>query len=418
MNYQPRHFQDLPEPESIDRSLSPLMFPADLHAVEIAGGVYWIGAGSSAGWVVTSEGVVLIDSGMGRREVFEELERTAGDAPIRYMVYTHGHEDHILLEDRFAQVAPDAQVIAHGFVPERLRKYEELRPHINRINSVQFHLPMPVSERAYKYPDILYWDSYSFELGGRKFELFHGRGETDDATVVYLPDDGVVFAGDFLISALPNLGNPYKVPRYCRGWIETLERILALNPAAVAPGHGVGLLRGEQEIQAGVGDTVRALRFLHDEVVRRLNEGQELEQMVAEVRLPPELEESPHLRQTYSRVEFAVMAIHRSYTGWFDSDPSDLLPLPRQAIAHELRTLIGDDKAIISRAEALWSEGRRQEAIELVQIILRDVPDHVEARQTRLRWMETLLQDDRCVMSRGAWHSFADQDRAFLAENV
>ena len=418
MNYQPRHFQDLPEPESIDRSLSPLMFPADLHAVEIAGGVYWIGAGSSAGWVVTSEGVVLIDSGMGRREVFEELERTAGDAPIRYMVYTHGHEDHILLEDRFAQVAPDAQVIAHGFVPERLRKYEELRPHINRINSVQFHLPMPVSERAYKYPDILYWDSYSFELGGRKFELFHGRGETDDATVVYLPDDGVVFAGDFLISALPNLGNPYKVPRYCRGWIETLERILALNPAAVAPGHGVGLLRGEQEIQAGVGDTVRALRFLHDEVVRRLNEGQQLEQMVAEVRLPSELEESPHLRQTYSRVEFAVMAIHRSYTGWFDSDPSDLLPLPRQAIAHELRTLIGDDKAIISRAEALWSEGRRQEAIELVQIILRDVPDHVEARQTRLRWMETLLQDDRCVMSRGAWHSFADQDRAFLAENV
>ena len=92
--------------------------------------------------------------------------------------------------------------------------------------------------------------------------------------------------------------------------------------------------------------------------------------------------------------------------------------MPRRAIAHELRTLIGDDKAIISRAEALWSEGRRQEAIELVQIILRDVPDHVEARQTRLRWMETLLQDDRCVMSRGAWHSFADQDRAFLAENV
>lgn len=418
MNEQPRHFQDLPEPESIDRRRSPLMFPVDLRAVEVAEGVHWIAAGSCAGWVTTPEGVVLIDSGLGRREVFEELRRTAGDAPIRYVIYTHGHEDHVLLAERFAQLAPDGQVIAHGFVPERLRKYEELRTHTNRINSIQFHLPMPVQERDYKYPDIVYWDTYSFELGGRRFELFHGRGETDDATVVHLPDDGVVFAGDFLISALPNLGNPYKVPRYCRGWIETLERILSLQPQVVAPGHGVGLLSGEREVQAGLGDTVRALRFLHDEVLRRLNEGQQLEQMVAEVRLPPQLEESPYLRQTYSRVEFAVIAIHRAYAGWFDGDPSDLFPLPRRAIAHELRQLIGDDGAIISRAEALWSEGRRQEAVELVQIVLRDAPDHTQARRTRLRWMEALLQDDRCVMSRGAWHHFADQDRGFLAKHA
>lgn len=416
MDYQPRHFQDLAEPESIDRRRSPLMFPADMRALEIGRGIHWIAAGSCAGWVITPEGVVLIDSGLGRPEVYEELRRTAGDAPVRYVIYTHGHEDHILLANRFAELAPNGQVIAHGNVPERLRKYEQLRPHIARTNSVQFHLPIPPLERAYKYPDIIYWDTYAFELGGRRFELFHGRGETDDATVVYLPEDGVVFAGDFLISALPNLGNPYKVPRYCTGWIETLERILALNPTAVAPGHGTSLLKDEQEIQAAMGATARALRFLHDEVVRRLNEGQPLEQMVAEVRLPPELEESPALRQTYSRVEFALMAIHRSYTGWYDGDPSDLFPLPRRAIARELRQLIGDDASIMKRAEALWPDGQRHAALELVQIILRDAPDHAAARALRLRFMEALLQDDRCVMSRGAWHHFADEDRAFLSE--
>ncbi len=417
MIYQPRHFQDLPEPEAIQQR-SPLMFPIDLRAVEIADGVHWIAAGSCAGWVKTPEGAVLIDSGMGRREVYDEFQRTAGDTPIRYVIYTHGHEDHVLLAQRFQDLAPDGQVIAHGYLPERLRKYEDLRSHITRTNRVQFHLPIPDIERVYKYPDIVYWDTYAFELGGRRFELFHGRGETDDATVVHLPDEGVVFSGDFLISALSNLGNPYKVPRHCRGWIETLERILALRPQAVAPGHGTGLLSGERDIQAGVGDTVRGLRYLHDEVVRRLNEGQPLEQMVAEIRLPRELEDSPYLAQTYSRVEFAVVAIHRNYTGWFDDDPSDVFPLPRRAVARELRQLIGDDGALLGRAETLWEDGAHQEAIELVQIVLRDAPQDAQARRLRLRFMEALLQDDRCVMSRGAWHHFADQDRAFLSERT
>ena len=56
MQYQPRHFQGLPEPESIRRA-SPLMFPSDLNAVEIGDGVNWIAAGSCAGWVKTADGV-------------------------------------------------------------------------------------------------------------------------------------------------------------------------------------------------------------------------------------------------------------------------------------------------------------------------------------------------------------------------
>lgn len=416
MQYQPRHFRDLPAPERVDRSQQVLTFPASQRAIEVAAGVYWFAAGSCAGWVTTPEGVALIDSGLNRPVVAEELRRTAGDAPVRYVVYTHGHEDHVLLMQRYQEIAPGAQVIAHAFVPERLRKYEELRPFITRVNTLQFHLPLRTDiERAYKEPDVTYWDRHAFALGGRRFELFHGRGETDDATVVHLPDEGVVFAGDFLISALPNLGNPYKVPRYPRGWIEALERVLALRPRVVLPGHGRQLLQGD-EIEAGLGDAVRGLRFLHDEVVRRLNEGQTLDRMVAEIRLPPDLEDSPHLRQTYSRVEFAVIAIHRAYAGWFDGDPSDLFPLPRRALARELRQLIGDDARILARAQALWSEGRRQEAVELAQLVLRDAPDHAQARRLRLRFMEELLAEDRCVMSRGAWHYFADQDRAFLAE--
>ena len=57
-------------------------------------------------------------------------------------------------------------------------------------------------------------------------------------------------------------------------------------------------------------------------------------------------------------------------------------------------------------------------AVELVQIVLRDDASHAEAHRLRLRFMEELVRDDRCVMSRGAWHHFATEDRTALGETA
>ncbi len=416
MDYQPKHFQQLPDPDSL-RGQGGLHFPREQTAREIGPGVWWLGAGSCVGWIETDDGVVVIDAGFNRREVIDELRRTSAK-PVTHVIYTHGHEDHVFTEARFAELAsPATRVIAHGYVPERLSKYEMLRDHIARTNATQFHARTEALRREvrYRYPDLVYWDATTLDAGGRRIELFHGRGETDDATVVHVPDAGVVFAGDFLISSFPNLGNPYKVPRYCRGWYETLERIRSLIPRVVAPGHGLALVEGAEAVRC-LDDTIAALRYLHDEVVRRLNEGQPLERMVAEVRLPAALEDSPYLRQVYSRAEFAVMEIQRGYTGWYDGEPVDLFPTPRLTLASHLRELIGDDGAILARSRMLWDRGERAAALELLQILLRAAPDHAAARAQRLAYMEALLAEDKCLMSRGVWHHFADLDRTFVQE--
>jgi glyoxylase-like metal-dependent hydrolase (beta-lactamase superfamily II) len=414
VNYQPAHFKRLPDPATLRGIGESLHFAADFKPVEVAPGVHWMAAGSNSAWIDTPEGVVMVDAGFNRPDVVAAMRSTT-NKPVRYVVYTHGHEDHVFNEARFAEISTaETQVVAHALVPERLSKYEILQPHIRRTNRVQFHLPPQAEVRdvKYRYPDVTYWDAMAL-TPGRRIELFHGRGETDDATVVWVPDARVVFAGDFLISSLPNLGNPYKVPRYCRGWYETLERIRDLQPEAVAPGHGMGLVRGADARQC-LDDTIRALRYLHDEVVRRLNEGETAAQMINEIHLPPELEDSPYLRQVYSRVEFAVMEIQRGYTGWYDGDPADLFPHRRDIVATELRRLVGDDAAILKRADALWQQGMRAEGLELLQVVLRADSENAAARRQRLAWMETLLTEDRCLMSRGVWFAFADEDRAAL----
>ena len=170
------------------------MLPVQVE--EIADGVYWSRSFANAGWVVTDDGVVLIDTGGGisARLVLAELQKTT-DRPVRHIIYTHGHEDHVTGAHLFAQEG--TRVIAHEMVPERLRKYELLRQHTNRINSLQFNFDLSAARPTYRYPDVTYHDTHSFELGGRRFELFHGRGETDDATVVHVPDAASCSAATF-----------------------------------------------------------------------------------------------------------------------------------------------------------------------------------------------------------------------------
>ena len=412
MDYQPHHYRRTPPPDE-DPDF-PVRFPERFEPEPVAEGVYWIRSLGNAGWVITPDGVVLIDSGYSIRPVFEALRRTT-DLPIRRIVYTHGHEDHVITQAYYERFAPDAQAIAHALVPDRLRKYERLAPYISRINAVQFHRTAGSSRREYHYPDLTYHDEYHFELGGREFHLFHARGETDDGTVIHLPDAGVVFAGDLLIGAFPNLGNPYKVVRYGRDWHEALSRIRALEPNAVVPGHGTELLGSPELARQTLDDTIAALRFVDGEVVHRLNEGQTLDQMVREIRLSPDLEDRPALRQVYSRLELAVITTHRRYAGWFDWDPATVYPTPRTELADELRALIGDDRAVLDRARALAAEGQRQLALELIQILVRSDPAHRAARELRLSLLEQLRDDDRCLMTHGVWQHYAAEDREFLA---
>ncbi len=128
------------------------------------------------------------------------------------------------------------KVVAHEALPARFDRYIATDGYNGVINARQFQAPNLRWPTDYRYPDVTYADALDVIVGGEKFELFHGRGETDDATWVYVPSRKVLACGDFFIWASPNAGNPQKVQRFAKDWADALRAMAATGRRVVAAG--------------------------------------------------------------------------------------------------------------------------------------------------------------------------------------
>jgi glyoxylase-like metal-dependent hydrolase (beta-lactamase superfamily II) len=395
------------------------LVPEGLDAQRIAPGLFTVQnsvVGQDAhtaytSWVLTDDGVVVIDPGNFRACAMIR-DRLAAEScgPVRYLIYTHAHMDHLGGAGAFADDNPE--IIAHDNAIPRLERYGRTAGYIRRINSIQFHFDIPPRRYTPVFPTVTYRDEYRFQLGGRAFELFHGKGETDDHTLVWVPELRAVFCGDLLEASFPNLGNPFKVMRYAPEWADALERALALDPDFAVGGDAVLVTR--DKIREVFSDNIELLRFLEEAVVSAANEGKSLEQMQEEIQLPTHLASSPNLQQAYSRREFAIYNVWKRYCGYFDFTPSGLLPRPRREISGVVRDLIGDDEAILARAAGLVAEGQMQLALETLDIILKTDYESVPARRLRRQVLDRLAETDTCMMSRNVWIHYMEEDDAFL----
>jgi alkyl sulfatase BDS1-like metallo-beta-lactamase superfamily hydrolase len=220
------------------------------------------------------------------------------------------------------------------------------------INSVQFGIEGVAWPKEFFWPDVTYDDALTLRIGGERFELRHGKGETDDATWIWAPERGVLCTGDFWISCAPNCGNPQKVQRYPEEWADALERMAALGAELLLPGHGP-FIDGAAEVRTALTDAAEYLRSIVEQTKDLLNEGLPHEEVVARVRVPEHLASKPYLQPVYDRPEFIVRNLIRSLGGWWDGFPADLLPAPASARAIEIASLAGGADKLIARARQL-----------------------------------------------------------------
>jgi alkyl sulfatase BDS1-like metallo-beta-lactamase superfamily hydrolase len=390
--------------------LNPLVQMLGLE--EYGEGLGFVSAFGNVTAVNTDDGLVLIDTGsfFTGGQIHTQVRAWCART-VHTAVYTHGHADHAggVAAIEAANDAP-IHVVGHEAVPARFDRYKRTRGYNSVINMRQFRVPGLKWPEDWRYPDQTYRDTLTLEVGGERFELRHGKGETDDHTWVWMPERRALCCGDLFIWASPNCGNPQKVQRFPREWAEALRAMQALKPEVLLPGHGPAI-EGAERVQQVLDDAATLLETLHDETVTRMNAGMPLDAILHEVRPPAELMARPWLRPVYDDPEFIVRNIWRLYGGWYDGNPAHLKPARVDAVSQEVATLAGGVTQLAQRARELADAGDLRLAAQLVEWAVRAAPDDEAVRAACKAVYEACAAAEPSLMAKSIYTEAAGGER-------
>ena len=268
-------------------------------------------------FIINQEDVIVVDTTLtpgSARELLAALRKLTSK-PVKYVINTHWHDDHIMGNQVFRNAFPGVEFIAHAktlaYLPstglENRRQalsdqgYPQfiaaLKSRLQKNVSV-FGGPMNDEERATYASDIRIAERYMAEnpgvqivlptmtiedrltltRGKRTVEIrYLGRGHTSGDIVVHLPKEGIVIAGDLVMWPVPYVGSNQS---HVGDWSATLENLLALHPTIVIPGHGP-VLRDDSYIRL----MVRLFRSIKQQVEASVSRGATLEQTRGNVKL-------------------------------------------------------------------------------------------------------------------------------------
>lgn len=390
------------EPAYRSRPGADAMRPAAAEKAEPIAPGLWCSPGLSNSYLLTTDdGRVIVNTGMGFEGPVHRANFDAVDSsPVRYIIFTQGHVDHVggldSVRDPATKVVAQANWTSWRDDNERLIPYRASRSAFafkdtlaTGIQAIQRRLGTTrLPGQSVPTVDIDFDDTFTLEVGGRRLELISvPGGETTDSLVVWLPDERICLCGNTfgpVFGHIPNLvtmrGDRY---RDALTAIASVERVRALGAELLVTGH-FEPIAGAVRIEGELTRLRDAIRYIHDRTVAGMNAGKDVRTLMREVSLPAEYE----VGQGYGKVAWDVRAIWENYSGWFHhTSTTELYPVGFDSVTPDVVELAGAD-ALLNRARAHLEAGRPLQAIHLAELVHSD-----QARVVLRQAHEQLLAD-------------------------
>jgi alkyl sulfatase BDS1-like metallo-beta-lactamase superfamily hydrolase len=369
-----------------------------------------------------------------------------GKLPIRAIIYTHNHIDHIggvqaylsaaTMPPCVQQVNPDTgndqplnadalncvSVIGQENIVDGVNNtatvigtiingrsgymYGGLIPESWRVTN---GIGLKVSEgtSTFVMPSRTFASTLELQAAGVNMELVYVPSETNDELAAFIPDksnggaagstSGLLQSAEVLQGpAFPNLyslrGTSY---RSAATWYRSVDKLRKYNSWCMLPSHGTPLC-GQQNIETLMRNFRDAIQYTHDQSVRFMNNGYTMDQLPVLIKMPQYLiddlstiqtaksdtDPRDYLRPFYGSVPQALRELYAGYLGWFQADPVALNPTPPQEYATRIVAMIGADKLHTSIDLALVN-GQSQWAAEMANLLVTANPKDQAARNQK-----------------------------------
>jgi len=273
------------------------------HFKKIAEGIFVRAvkpADSNAAIILSSEGMVLIDSGHNPPDsiALSQAIKKLTPLPVRYLINTEPHSDHTTGHFVFS---PPALIVAHEGATESMK--QAYNPKRNEKLMAEYP-EMRESFKDFKMitPHIEYRQKMTLHLGERTFELYYLKNVHSEAdTAIWLPKERVLFSAAVAgIKRFSNIRPSVQIP----DMISAMKMMKALNPEIVVPGHGAP---GTTKI---FDDSIQYYSLLLERVGKMAKEGKSLELIKKELRMPETDDWA-----SKDRIDTNIEAAYRSVTG-------------------------------------------------------------------------------------------------------